>query len=201
MSLEHILLGLLHEPASGYDLGREFEASARMYWFAELSQIYPTLKRLESKGLLTSEEAPSARGPKRKVYRRTADGDAALYGWLRREPQLKTRKLEYIAQLCFLGELEDTDASIRFVQSLQRELEAQMAQYRTFEDLMRRNQPDPADMAAREFHEWAAVVAGIRVAEARLEWCGEMLEALGQRRDRAPTGREAVVAASGGGSS
>ena len=54
MSLDHILLGLLREPATGYDLGNAFSENVRHFWSAELSQIYPTLKRLEQRGMLRS---------------------------------------------------------------------------------------------------------------------------------------------------
>ena len=40
MSLDHILLGLLREPATGYDLGNAFSENVRHFWSAELSQIY-----------------------------------------------------------------------------------------------------------------------------------------------------------------
>ena len=66
LSLPHILLGLLREPASGYDLKAEFEKMIRHYWSAELSQIYPTLKRMEGQGWLASATEPSDRGPDRR---------------------------------------------------------------------------------------------------------------------------------------
>ena len=37
MSLEHILLGLLREPASGYDLKAIFDERIQHFWAAELS--------------------------------------------------------------------------------------------------------------------------------------------------------------------
>ena len=82
MSLENILLGCLTAPASGYDLKAYFDTRIRPFWSAELSQIYPALKRLESRGLLTSRTEPSKKGPARKVYTRTAKGREALIRWL-----------------------------------------------------------------------------------------------------------------------
>lgn len=185
MSLDHILLGMLDEPASGYDLGREFEASARLFWFAELSQIYPTLKRLESKGFLVSREVPSERGPKRRLYERTPEGQEELHGWLRCRPELATVRLAHVAQLYFLGQLDDVDESIRFVGALRLELEAQLARYRAIEESRRAQCPRDEEISNIDFHEYAALRAGIHVARARLEWCAETLEAL-ERRRRAP---------------
>ena len=45
MSVEMILLGLLREPASGYELKRFFDLGIRHFWAAEISQIYSALKR------------------------------------------------------------------------------------------------------------------------------------------------------------
>src|ERR1700740_1459020 len=52
VSLEHILLGLLRQPASGYDLKAVLDHGIGHFWGAELSQIYPSLRRLEKRGLL-----------------------------------------------------------------------------------------------------------------------------------------------------
>lgn len=76
MSLEHILLGLLREPATGYDIKNAFSASVRHFWSAELSQIYPTLKRLEQRRMLRSRLEPSPKGPNRRVYTLTEEGRA-----------------------------------------------------------------------------------------------------------------------------
>ncbi len=60
MSLQHILLGLLREPASGYDLKAYFDKSVRYFWAAELSQIYPTLQRMEKAVLVLCQQSTYA---------------------------------------------------------------------------------------------------------------------------------------------
>jgi hypothetical protein len=48
MSLRYALLGFIStEPASGFDLAREFGESMGWFWYASHSQIYPELRRLE----------------------------------------------------------------------------------------------------------------------------------------------------------
>ena len=96
MSLPHLLLGMLAEPASGYDLKRSFEGSIRYFWSAELSQIYPALKRLEGDGLLASTVEESTEGPERRVYHRTAQGRAALRDWLSDGPIVRQERLAYL---------------------------------------------------------------------------------------------------------
>lgn len=181
MSLDHILLGMLERPAAGYDLGREFESSARLFWSAELSQIYPTLKRLEKKGHLISREVPSERGPNRRVYERTPAGTDALAAWLREEPKLGHARLPHIAQFYFLGELGDPDETRRFLHGLRRSLEERLAVYRTIEAMMRRDCPSLESISHGQYHRYATLRAGMLVAEARLAWCDQTLADLAVR--------------------
>ncbi len=182
MSLDHILLGMLREPAAGYDLGRRFEESARMFWFAELSQIYPTLKRLEKRGMLRSREAPSSRGPARRVYELMDAGREELRRWLESGPQFATARIPHIAQLFFMDELGDPEATIGFVESLAAQLRARLARYEAIEERIRGCGDDWAAISDRDFNEYSALRAGIAVAEARLGWCAETLERLRARQ-------------------
>jgi PadR family transcriptional regulator AphA len=181
MSLDHILLGMLERPAAGYDLGREFESSARLFWSAELSQIYPTLKRLEKRGYLSSREVPSERGPNRRVYERTPAGTEALAAWLREDPKLGHARLPHIAQFYFLGELGDVDETRRFLHALKRSLEERLAAYRAIEETMRRECPSLESVPHAQYHRYASLRAGVLVAEARLEWCDQTLDDLAVR--------------------
>ena len=87
MSLEHILLGFLREPASGYDLKSVFASSVRHFWAADLSQTYTTLRRMERQGLVKSKVVTSAKGPDRRVYSISAAGRKTLNTWLTSEPE------------------------------------------------------------------------------------------------------------------
>ena len=78
MSLDHILLGLLREPRSGYDLKSRLDEAVRYFWPAELTQIYRILKRLEGEGLLRSRMVASDKGPARRVYSLTPAGRRTL---------------------------------------------------------------------------------------------------------------------------
>ena len=70
VSLQHILLGILQEPKSGYDVKKLFDEIFSNFWAAELSQIYPQLKKLSEKGKLSVTEEESAKGPNKKVKKR-----------------------------------------------------------------------------------------------------------------------------------
>src|SRR3954453_9824182 len=81
MSLSHALLGLLAmEPASGYELAKEFEQELGRYaWQAGHTSIYPELGKLADRGLVVASDT-GARG--RRTYAITDDGRAELRNWL-----------------------------------------------------------------------------------------------------------------------
>lgn len=182
MSLDHILLGMLARPAAGYDLGREFESSASLFWHAELSQIYPTLRKLERAGFLESEKVPSDRGPDRRVYHRTPEGAEELATWLRGPPELGRLRLPHVAQFFFLDELDDLGETERFVRSLREQLVERLRVYADIEGHARAEGGDPDEFEGELFHHWASLRQGILVAEARLAWCDETLTAIAARR-------------------
>lgn len=83
MSLKHALLGFLnYGPHTGYELKKVFDASVAHFWSAELSQMYPTLKALETEGLVEMKVEVQADRPNRKVYSITDDGRRELIDWL-----------------------------------------------------------------------------------------------------------------------
>ena len=107
MSLRHILLGLLAEPRSGYDLKKEFNGSLRHFWAANLSQIYPLLGRMEEEGLLRSRTADPGKGPRRRLYTRTEQGTGELIEWLSEGPHVSHERRHYLAQVFFLSAFSD----------------------------------------------------------------------------------------------
>ena len=85
MSLKHALLGFLnyiYGSMTGYELKKVIDPSIGHFWNAELSQMYPTLKQLESEGLVEMEVEVQADKPNRKVYSITDDGVRELSDWL-----------------------------------------------------------------------------------------------------------------------
>lgn len=72
------------EPRYAYDIAKELEERAPI---TKLGTLYPTLRSLESLGLLDSRVEPSVSGPPRKYYRLTQDGRAALAAWAKQWKQ------------------------------------------------------------------------------------------------------------------
>jgi PadR family transcriptional regulator AphA len=185
MSLNHILLGMLREPSTGYELGKEFSEGAQHFWFAELSQIYPTLKRMRDRGWLDTWEEPSERGPKRKVYKTTAEGRAELRTWLRDGPRLGRERLGFIAQTFFLGELESYEESLSIVRKMRAMWEHKLGYLEHVERMVEEDHGDPSHYGGDGLHNHAALRMGIHMLRAKLAWCAETLERLETRLELA----------------
>lgn len=182
MSLDHILLAMLREPASGYDLKKDFNESIRHFWFAELSQLYPALQRLEKQGYLKSKTVPSDKGPHRRVYRRTAAGRKELCTWLRSGPQIGTERFAYVAQMAFMHELSDLEETLDFLQLLRERFDGLCQILQHIEADEGAGFPDDVDLQA--FHELLSLRLGIASIKAKLAWCDEAIKLVSQRMQK-----------------
>jgi len=185
MSLECILLAMIREPAAGYDLRKEFAQGARHFWSAELSQIYPTLERMERRGWLKSRRQASQKGPQRRVYRRTAKGAAALHRWLRSEPVMGTERFAYIAQLAYMASLGDLRQTERFLGQLRDCLFRFQKLLEDAEGALAQERPRfPDDLSDEEFHSLLTLRIGIRSLRAKVDACDEGLNLIAARQSR-----------------
>lgn len=83
MSLKHSLLVLLaRQPATGYDLSRQFKGSVGFFWNASHQQVYQQLKQMHADGWLSYQEQAQTDRPDKKIYQLTAAGQEALSQWL-----------------------------------------------------------------------------------------------------------------------
>ena len=184
MALEHILLGMLRKPASGYDLKAEFARSIKHFWAAELSQIYPTLKRLQQRGLLTCTAEPSDRGPPRKVYAVTDAGRAELDAWLRRAPRVDSDRVEWLAQVWFM-DATDPRRALSFMTALRDELALEVATLEHIERQWRAEDPRYPDALPDDaFYPQLTLALGLTKGRARIEWADECIARIKQRTKR-----------------
>ena len=182
MSLDHILLGLLRDPATGYDLGNTFSENVRHFWSAELSQIYPALKRLEQRRMLRSRVEPSPKGPNRRVYSLTGDGRAELLRWLRGGPAVGTERFAYLAQLYFMDAIGDIQETRAFMAALRDHLAGWLAGLQAVErEVVATHGDDAARYSDAGFHHFAALRMGIHSIGSKVSWCDETLAAIDRR--------------------
>mgnify|MGYP001682425475 FL=1 len=127
MRLRHAILGLLsHQPQSGYDLSRAFNSSVVYFWYADQSQIYRTLDRLEADGAISTQVIPQSGRPDRRVHSLTESGRAELDAWLMSPLEPNTVKDPLLARVFFAARLghERVDAFLSEAEErFRRELE------------------------------------------------------------------------------
>ena len=182
MNLDHILLGLLQTPATGYDLKRLFDQGIGHFWAAEFSQIYTTLKRLEAAGQLRSRKKPSTKGPPRRVYETTPEGREALERWLRSQPVVGDERHSYLAQLYLMGALRDQAATLTFMEALREHFATGLDRLREQEEEWKRKDPRyPDDLPPDHLHVQMVLRLGIIGGEARVRWCDECIDRLRSR--------------------
>ncbi len=170
--LAYALLGLIQQkPISGYSLRKQFTATPMGSFSDSPGAIYPALRRLEEQGLVlgTIEEGSGLR--RRKMYRISSSGTAALKEWFARQvgrDDLVRRMGELMLRFAFLGESSEPEVAVRFLRSLQ----AQLKQY----------VPEMVEFAARQSGTMSlsgklALDSGIRGYRASLEWAEAALAA------------------------
>jgi len=81
----YVVLGLVEmcQPATPYEIKRAAEATTSNFWTVAHTQLYGECSRLAREGLL--DERQEQTGRRRKLYRLTGSGRAALDAW-RAEP-------------------------------------------------------------------------------------------------------------------
>jgi PadR family transcriptional regulator AphA len=78
-----LLSYIAREPTSGYGLRRQFNATPASVFQPSPGALYPALRRLVSRGLLSVDDRVSAGGRKLRLYQATEAGRAAHLEWLR----------------------------------------------------------------------------------------------------------------------
>src|SRR6202047_1314199 len=81
-TVEYLTLGLVAwlEPCTSYDLKREVERTVSHFWTFSHTALYQAPPQLAAAGLLLEEQEETGR--RRRLYRLTPDGRAALLSWL-----------------------------------------------------------------------------------------------------------------------
>jgi DNA-binding PadR family transcriptional regulator len=176
MALEHALLVSLSErPGTGIELTRRFDRSIGFFWRATHQQIYKVLRRMEADGWL-SAGAGDSRSTERR-YTVTGRGRRELARWiespthaaaLRSEVAVKMRGASYGDRQRLLAHLEDLVAEHRTRQA-------------HFEELERRQFPDPSALNGQRLDTWLVLRGGIRQERFWVEWLTEYVEAWANR--------------------
>lgn len=175
--LKYVLLGFLnYEPATGYELENLISTGTTNFWHANLSQIYTTLKKLESAGLVVSHEEEQEGRPNRRVYEITSDGQHELQQWVSTPFTEREKTKNTLMLKLFFGRQAGHN-------TLLTQLRIQRSIHQAVLDRYRQGLPDTAHeiVSARpELGEdailWQATLNwGLRYEESLLQWIDETI--------------------------
>ncbi|MFE9926176.1 PadR family transcriptional regulator [Streptomyces sp. NPDC005774] len=140
MSLNYAILGWLSTgPGSGYDLVRQMDLGLSWFWGAAHSQIYPRLKELETKGLITSEAVTVGSKLEKRVYSITDEGRSAVRQWASEPPTYPPNRDSERLKLIF-GDHNDVKDIRRHFETHLAHFEARRKNIQDFVDVMRSRQ-------------------------------------------------------------
>lgn len=170
--LDALLVFLVgHKGQSGYDIRQLFQATPLGIFSDSPGSIYPSLARLEARGLLASSS--EAAGRRRRSYSRTAEGTKALNAWLamRIGDGAKLKPAEVELRFVMIAETHGWAKAKQFLSAAEalyahelKELEAFMA--------------GPGAAMSRPSR--AAVELGMRTVRLRIQWCRDVQKQKGR---------------------
>jgi DNA-binding PadR family transcriptional regulator len=177
---EHILIGLLClSPASGYDLKRMFAATPLGIYQPSSGSLYPALRRLEHRGLITAADERGNSARPRRVYAPTEDGRATHHAWLRLPVEASTVSRDlglHMMRFVMMEQAFSREQVLAFLDQLNHALAA-------FTAALERQAAATADLPGR--HSGLALEHGLAVHRASLRWTRHAIATL-----RADAGRE-----------
>jgi PadR family transcriptional regulator, regulatory protein PadR len=101
-----VLLFLAKEPAHGYDLFQNLAAFGLGDDLPDLATLYRNLRRMEARGLLSSEWLPGSAGPGRRGYQLTSKGWLYLEKWTQALERGRALMDRFLAKRIAIAQIE-----------------------------------------------------------------------------------------------
>ncbi|MBM7368460.1 PadR family transcriptional regulator [Gordonia hydrophobica] len=181
MALEHaILVSLSERPGTGYEIGQQFSRSIGYFWSATHQQIYRTLKKLHTDGLVSFESVVQDGRPDKKVYSLSDAGHAMLAEWVASPTPLAPLRSDLGLKLraADLGDLATVIAELR---AHREEAAALLAVFQGWE---RDYYPDPDALTGRKLGQYLVLRGGVMMHQHTIAWCDEVLARFERELDR-----------------
>lgn len=162
--LEHLILGIVCEQnATGYEIKKIIETKICMFYKPSYGSLYPALKRLVSKGALsTYEEATGAR--KKIVYQITHSGKNMFMEWLSEPIDISEGTDKSLVKIYFYDLLPDL---IR----IERLAQCEMYCKQRLKDLERlHNQLSAVVDQTKYYYKYSTLIYGIGMTKAAIKW-------------------------------
>lgn len=175
MALAHaILVALLDNPSSGYDLAKKFDGSVGFFWDASHQQIYRELAKLEERGLITAETVQQGSRPNKNLYSITEQGVELLTTWIPSSSSLSPIKDDLLVKL-FGGYLVEVDVILQELRHHRKLHQTRLVEYQAIED---RLFPDTELLSRQATYQYLTLRNGIQFEQGWLKWCDEAIATL-----------------------
>ena len=165
--IDMVILGLLnHEELTGYDIKKRIDGAISFFWNGSFGNIYPALKDLEARKLITKKES-SVSGREKIVYKITKSGTKALGEWLNDEQATNELKYETLLKL-FFGAAQSKDVTINNIEAFEKKIKSDLALLKNYEATLQK------DLGTEDhLYYYLTITFGIESYEAYLRWCSK----------------------------
>ncbi len=166
--LELAILGLLKERSMhGYELKKQLGQRLGFFWTVSFGSLYPTLKRLERRGVVERLPHADATSRRKHVYRITETGEEEFLALLEEGPQSAWEDEKFPLRLAFFGYLRP-ESRIRLLERRKQTLEGRLAEGR------RSLRSAPARV---DGYTLSLMRHGVSVTEHDIAWLDELIAA------------------------
>ena len=175
MSLAYaILVSLISEPKSGYDLAKQFDGTVGFFWQATHQQIYRELTKLEQQNWIVAEAIAQEGRPDKKIFSVNDLGLSHLKTWLLQSSEVATVKDEFLLKI-YAGYLIPEEAIAQKIKDHQQLHQKQLEIYQAIE---RNFFSSPQNCPKESRFAYLTLRRGINFEKGWLNWCEEALQLL-----------------------
>ncbi len=176
---QFLILGLLSEqPLTGYEIKKIVDIRFSNFWSESYGQIYPTLKKLESTGLITVNRLNTDTKKERKQYSITESGLNVLKEWLSKPVEKEIVRFELLLKLYF-SNITQTEIIIDHVTDFYKFHKHQLDLFEQYKNEIE------GVIDLHENHQEVLMVIdfGQKVSLAYTNWCEDTLKRLSIRKE------------------
>ncbi len=175
MSLAYaILVSLVCEPKSGYDLAKQFDGTVGFFWQATHQQIYRELTKLEQQNWIVAEAIAQEGRPDKKIFSVNDLGLAHLKTWLLQSSDVAVAKDEFLLKI-YAGYLIPEEA---IAQKIKDHRQLHQQQLEIYQAIERNFFSSPQDCPKELRFAYLTLRRGINFEKGWLDWCDESLQLL-----------------------
>lgn len=171
------ILGCLSiKPMSAYEIKQFLRRSASHFWSEAEAQLYPTLKQLAVKDLVSYHEEKAEKAGMKKIFALTEAGEEALKAWLKKKAEQPVFRNELLLKL-FFGPMQNPADNIKLIQLEMHDLEATLHLLQEIKDHMI---PKKKISQVRAAYMEIVLDYGLRLIQTEIAWCKDSMKRLQQ---------------------